>query len=238
MSAILEVCVDTYQGACNAIKGGARRIELCSALSEGGLTPSFGLMQRAAHLSVPCYAMIRPRSGLFHFSAHEVEIMLSDVRAAKQAGLAGVVLGVQRPDGTLDAPVLRRLREEAGPLGATLHRVIDVVPDPFAALEQAMELGFERVLTSGVEENAPDGAGLIREMVNRSAGHLSVMPGCGVTPENVRFLIAETGAKEVHAACRERVPGDPAFSDFDPSSGRFQTSATEVARMVSAITNH
>ena len=192
-------------------------------------------MQAAAQLAVPCFAMIRPRSGLFRFSDVEVRIMLADIRAARDAGLAGVVLGVQNAAGGFDLPILRQLIEAAGPMGRTLHRVIDVVPDPLVALDQAMSLGFDRVLTSGAQPLAPDGADLIREMVRRSDGKMSVMPGCGLTPENVRSVLERTGADEVHASCHEPVPGDPAFSDFDPVGGRQQTSTREVARMVAAL---
>ena len=161
--------------------------------------------------------------------------MLADIRAARDAGLAGVVLGVQNAEGGLDLPISRQLIEAAGPMGKTLHRVIDVVPDPLAALDQAMSLGFDRVLTSGVQPLAPDGVDMIREMVRRSDGKMSVMPGCGLTPENVQSVLKRTGADEVHASCHEPVPGDPAFSDFDPVGGRQQTSAREVARMVAAL---
>lgn len=232
---MLEVCVDTFEGAVAAVMGGAARIELCSSLSEGGLTPSVGLMRAAARLPVPTYAMIRPRSGLFHFSEAEMQIMLADIAAAREAGLAGVVLGVQGPDGELDVAMLGRMAAAAGDLGRTLHRVIDVVPDPLVALEQAADLGFERVLTSGAAPFAPDGVGLITEMVIRADGRIGVMPGCGLTAENVAGVLAATGAGEVHAACRVRVPGDPAFSDFDPPGGRYETSEDEVRAMVAAI---
>ena len=235
MRAILEVCVDTIEGAEAAVMGGAARIELCSSLSEGGLTPSAGLMRAASRLPVPSYSMIRPRSGLFDFSEAEALIMLDDIRAAREAGLAGVVLGAQGPGGGLDIPLLSRLVAAAGDLGCTLHRVIDVVPDPLTALEQAIDLGFERVLTSGAEPFAPDGVGLIAEMVIRADGRIGVMPGCGLTAENVAGIIAATGASEVHAACRVPAPGDPAFSDFDPPGGRFETSEDEVRAMVAAI---
>ena len=232
---MLEVCVDTIEGVNAAMNGGAGRIELCSSLSEGGLTPSAGLMQAAAQLPIPCYAMIRPRSGLFDFSQSEVEIMLGDIAMAKQAGLAGVVLGVQDSDGGLNVPVLAQLLEAADDLGANLHRVIDVVPEPLVALNQAIDLGFERILTSGAEPLAPDGVGLIAEMVRRASGRISIMPGCGLTADNVAEVMAVTGVHEAHAACNARVPGDPAFSDFDPPGGRFETSEAEVRAMVSQM---
>ena len=232
---MLEICVDTLQGAQAACDGGASRIELCSALSEGGLTPSAGLMQAAAALPIPSYAMIRPRGGLFHFTTGDEAIMHTDIATARAAGLAGVVLGVQNTTGALDVDMLARLSAAAQGMGRTLHRVIDVVPDPVAALDQAIALGFDRVLTSGAQPEAPDGIALIAEMVTRAAGRLSVMPGCGLTPDNVAGVIAATGVTEVHAACARPVPGDPAFSDFDPIAGRIQTSMKDVRAMVAAI---
>ena len=233
---MLEVCVDTIEGARAAVKGGAGRIELCAALSEGGLTPSVGLMQAGADLPVPCYAMIRPRSGLFVFSEREVQIMARDIDAARSAGLAGVVLGVQTADtGELDVPVLTALTKTAAGLGTTLHRVIDVVPDPLMALEQAIALGFDRILTSGAAPFAPDGIELIARMIELSRGRIAIMPGCGLTPENVGDVLRRTGAIEAHAACNRPVAGDPAFSDFDPPGGRYETSNAEVRAMVAKI---
>lgn len=232
--ALLEVCVDTIAGALAAVRGGAGRIELCASLSEGGLTPSSGLMRAAAALPVPCYAMIRPRSGLFHFSEIETEIMLADIAAARQAGLAGVVLGAQAADGGLDLALLRHLLAAAQGMGATLHRVIDVTPDPLLALAQAKDLGFERVLTSGGQPRAGDGLPLIARMVEQAGSRLSVMPGSGVTVDNVAHVLAATGAHEVHASCRQIVAG-PAFSNFDPPGGRFETDAGMVRDLVGAI---
>lgn len=232
----LEVCVDTLAGIRAAMAGGAARVELCAALSEGGLTPSVGLMRAAAALDIPCHAMIRPRSGLFHFSADEVEIMLADVGAAGQAGLAGVVLGVQSAEGGLCRDVLARLRDAARDMSATLHRVVDVVTDPVLAVEQAIALGFDRVLTSGAAPEAPEGVEMIRAMVDCAGGRLSVMPGCGLTPRNVGRVVRETGAIEVHAACSVTRRDARTFSDFDPPSGRLETDETRVREMVAALT--
>ncbi|MBT2129613.1 copper homeostasis protein CutC [Aliiroseovarius lamellibrachiae] len=232
---MLEVCVDTLAGVMAAMNGGARRVELCSSLSEGGLTPSAGLMHAAATLPIPCYAMIRPRCGVFHFSDAEAEIMLADIATARAAGLAGVVLGAQADDDALNLPLLCKLTRAAGPLGKTLHRVIDVVPAPLLALDQAVSLGFDRVLSSGSKPTAPEGTAMIKRMVTRAGGALSVMPGCGLTAENVADVMRQTGAYEAHAACNLPAAGDHAFSDFDPPGGRFETSETEVRRMVRQI---
>ena len=234
-TAKLEVCVDTLDGVHAAKRGGAARVELCSALSEGGLTPSAGLMRAAAGTGIPCFAMIRPRSGLFHFGDDDERIMQEDIQAARAAGLAGVVLGAQQEDGGLNVAMLARLRDAARGMATTLHRVIDVVPDPMTALNQAISLGFDRVLTSGAKPEAPEGADLIARMVARAGSRLSVMPGCGLTPENVRDVVSRTGVTEVHAACAVRVPDAETFSDFDPSSGRMRTDETEVRKMVSAL---
>lgn len=232
---MLEVCVDTIDGVIAAMNGGAGRVELCSSLSEGGLTPSAGLMHAAAALPVRCYAMIRPRSGLFEFSDAEASVMLADIAMAREAGLAGVVLGAQNAARGLNVPVLATLMAAAGDLGTTLHRVIDVVPEPLVALSQAIDLGFERVLTSGAEPFAQDGTELIAQMVTQAAGRISIMPGCGLTADNVAEVIAATGVEEVHASCNVRVAGDLAFSDFDPPSGRFETSETTVREMVNQM---
>lgn len=233
---MLEVCVDTIAGVYAAHAGGAGRVELCASLSEGGLTPSAGLMQAAAQAPIPCVAMIRPRSGLFMFSDAEVDIMLGDIAAARAAGLAGVVLGVQTESGALNLPVLRQLSAAADGMARTLHRVIDVVPDPLAALDQAMSLGFDRVLTSGAQPEAPEGVPMIAKMVVQAQGRISVMPGCGLTPSNVAKVMAQTGVTEVHAACRAKVVGDPAFSDFDPLGGAYETSVDDVRQMVAQVT--
>ncbi|WIY23662.1 copper homeostasis protein CutC [Parasedimentitalea psychrophila] len=232
---MLEVCVDTIDGVMAAMQGGAGRVELCSSLSEGGLTPSAGLMRAAADLPIPCYAMIRPRGGLFGFSEAEARVMLADIAMVHEAGLAGVVLGAQAEDGGLNMPLLRRMLAAATGLGTTLHRVIDVVPAPLLALGQAIDLGFDRVLTSGAEPFAQDGAELITQMVTQAAGRISIMPGCGLTAANVAAVMARTGVQEVHAACNVPVPGGAAFSDFDPPGGRYQTSESQVRAMVSQI---
>ncbi|SEW09093.1 copper homeostasis protein [Aliiroseovarius sediminilitoris] len=231
MPRTLEICVDTIDGAIAAQIGGADRIELCAALSEGGLTPTAGLMIAASQLDVPCYAMIRPRCGLFTYSEADVQVMLDDIAAVKEADLAGVVLGAQKPDGTLDTAVLGRLLAAAEGLGATLHRVIDVVPDPMVAVDQAVALGFERVLTSGGAATAVEGAAGICAMVRRAAGRVSVMAGSGLTEDNISDFVAQTGVHEVHASCAVAVTGEESFSNFSPAGGRKITCMNRVKQM-------
>lgn len=202
---LLEVCVDDAAGLLAAVEGGADRIELCSALSLGGLTPGEGLMRLAGRMSVPVYAMIRPRAGDFIFGDTEIAMMEAEIDAARRAGLAGVVLGAGLGDRRLDVACLARLADRAHGMGRTLHRVFDLVPDPAAALEEAIDLGFERILTSGGEKTAAEGIGAIADLVARADGRLSIMPGSGVTRATVGPLLA-TGILEVHASCSAPVP--------------------------------
>ena len=203
---LLEVCVDSPAGLMAALAGGGDRIELCSALALSGLTPSPGLMRLAARQSRPSYAMIRPRPGDFCFSPAEIDVMRSDIDAVRAAGLPGVVLGASRSTGELDADGLARLIEHAQGLRLTLHRAFDVAPDLTAALETAIGLGFERVLTSGGETSAIAGADRLRALVGQSAGRISIMAGSGVTPANVRALVDHTGVREVHGSFSRKAP--------------------------------
>lgn len=200
-----EVCVDTYDGAVIAANSGADRIELCSSLAEGGLTPSIGLMTACAKLPVPVNAMIRPRAGGFHFSADELAIMCADAKAAESVGMAGIVTGATTPAGEVDLPFLEALLA-ATALPATLHRAIDTVADPVAAIETAVALGFERILTSGGEASAAAGSETIGKMVQAAAGRISVMAGSGITCDNVREILTRTGVREIHASCASVQP--------------------------------
>lgn len=197
----LEVCVADPQSLAAAIEGGAERIELCSALELGGLTPPPGLMALAAESGVQTFVLVRPRSGDFVFDSHDLDAMLRDIAAARRAGLAGVVLGANRPDGTLDRPVLARLLDEAEGLGTTLHRAIDLVPDFAEATEMAIDLGFDRILTSGGAPTVLEGLGQLALVNSTARGRISVMAGSGLRPDNVRDLLAAVPVDEVHSSC-------------------------------------
>ena len=200
---LLEIAVDSVAGLDNAVRGGAQRIELCAALDIGGLTPTIGLMALAAEAPVPVYAMIRPRAGGFTFDEREEEVMLADIQAVQAVGLAGIVVGASLADNRLDRGLLARLIAAADGLGVTLHRAFDLVPDMDAALEQAVELGFERILSSGGQPKAMDGADTLKRLIDRAGDRLTVMPGSGIRAGNVREIVARTGAQEVHASGRE-----------------------------------
>jgi copper homeostasis protein len=202
---LLEVCVDDLAGLEAAVAGGADRIELCSALALGGLTPSAGLMAIAATFDIPCNAMIRPRAGDFVFSDEEIDIMLADIEAARNAGLAGVVLGASLSDGRLDRMVLDVLVKAAKGLDLTLHRAFDLVPKIPDAVETAVKLGFSRILTSGGAKTAIEGVDGLKQAIDGAAGRISIMPGSGVSADNAAQFL-DLGVSEIHASCSSPVP--------------------------------
>ena len=231
----LEVCVDDGAGLAEAVAGGADRVELCAALGVGGLTPSRGLMEWAAGCGVPCYPMIRPRSGDFVFAAADVAVMRGDIRAARAAGLTGVVLGASLPDGRLNAAVLAELIGEARGLDLTLHRAVDLTPDVEEAVETAVGLGFRRILSSGGARVAGEGVARLARMIAVAAGRLSVMPGSGVSVESWP-LLAGLGVTEVHASCAAPVMATGRAVEFGFVSGaERRTDRARVAALKAAI---
>ena len=205
---LLEVCVDDLAGLEAAIGGGADRIELCSALALGGLTPSAGLMEVAATFDIPCNAMIRPRAGDFVYTDEETDIMLADIEAARNAGLAGVVLGASLPDGRLDRMVLDRLVKAARGLDLTLHRAFDLVPGIPEAVEIAVKLGFSRILTSGGAKTANEGFAGLSKAVSAAKGQISIMPGSGISASNVEDILRRFSVTEIHASCSSETKRD------------------------------
>jgi copper homeostasis protein len=197
---LLEVCVDCAEGLKAALEGGADRVELCAALEVGGLTPSVGLMRLAVESGALARAMIRPRSGAFVFSAAEVDLMLHDIDAARAIGLEGVVIGASTARNDLDIAALDRLARHARGMGVTLHRAVDLTPDPLAAVDIAMGLGIDTILTSGGAPAAIDGAPMISAMNRAAAGRLTIMAGGGLTAETVGSVIDRTGVRAVHGS--------------------------------------
>jgi len=232
---VLEVCVDNVAGLEAALAGGADRVELCAALDCGGLTPSHGLMRAAAQAPIPVYAMIRPRSGSFVFSGEEAAVMAADIAAAREARLAGVVLGACLPDGQLDCELLRKLCDAASGLEKTLHRAFDLVPDHAAALEQAVTLGFGRILTSGGALSAIAGLEQLTNLVQVANGRIAIMPGGGVRPELVASFW-QAGIREFHASCSAVMEEDPRLVSFGfQRNGQSQTSVDAVRKLALTI---
>lgn len=201
-----EVCVDGVDGVLAAQAAGAHRVELCSALSEGGLTPSAGLLATALDAAtIDVNVLIRPRGGDFVYDRHEVRAMRRDIEAVAAAGAHGIVIGALTEDGDVDTAVCRELLSGAGGLSVTFHRAFDMARRPREALAAVVDLGADRLLTSGQEASAVDGAPLIAELVVAAGDDLVVMPGGGVTAANIRRLLAATGAREVHFSARTTV---------------------------------
>lgn len=204
---ILEICADSVESAVAAEQGGADRIELCSNLLEGGVTPSAGLIFTVRRkLAIDLYVMIRPRGGDFCYHSEEFETMEKDVLIAKQLGANGIVVGILQEDGDIDVVRTRHLVEMARPLKTTFHRAFDMSRELGKSLEQVIETGADRVLTSGGEQKAEDGIRTIAKLVNRADQRLSVMVGAGITGSNVRHIIEATGVREIHASVRVNVP--------------------------------
>jgi len=200
---ILEIAANSVASALAAQEGGAGRVELCTALELGGLTPSHAQIALAREkLSIPLYVLIRPRAGDFLYSDLESETMCRDIEACAKTGCDGVVFGVLDANGHVDQPRCRSLMEATGNMGVTFHRAFDLTRDPLSALEDVIALGCERVLTSGAQVTAIEGAKLIRQLVELAAGRIAVMPGAGVSAGNVGELIALTGASEFHASAK------------------------------------
>lgn len=232
----LEICIDSPSGHAAAIAGGADRIELCSALALGGLTPSPGLMALAAKAPIPVHALIRPRAGDFSFTEDEIATMEADIDAARAAGLRGVVLGATHADGTLDAETLRRLAARAKNLDLTLHRAFDLALDFPRAVETAIALGFSRILTSGGAPRAIDGLETLAAIIAHAAGRIAIMPGSGVTPENARTFL-DLGVTDLHASASRPIaapPGRAADLGY-VTPGIRQTDAKIVAALKAAM---
>ena len=194
----VEVCANSYESAINAEKAGANRIELCSELAVGGITPSYGLINKVIEdISIPVNILVRPRSGNFTYSEAEFEIMKRDILLCKKLKCNGIVSGILKKDQSIDIKRTRELVEIAKPLSFTFHRAIDWVENPFKAIESLVDLGIQRVLTSGQEISAVKGINLLKNLHNKYEHKLVIMPGGGININNI-IEFKNTGFKEVH----------------------------------------
>jgi copper homeostasis protein len=207
-----EVCVETADGVRAALAAGADRVELCGDLAVGGITPSFGLIEWAAGAGrgrLGVHVLIRPRGGDFVYDEVEEDVMARDIRAARAAGADGVVIGALTPGGAVDVALTARLVALARPMTVTFHRAFDEAADPAAAFGDVLELGADRLLTSGGAATALEGAGLIGKLVERSAGKLQVMAGGGVTEDTAADIVRRTRVGDLHFSARSSAPGLP-----------------------------
>lgn len=212
MSPVLEVCCASTASALAAQEGGAKRIELCDNLYEGGTTPSFGTIELVRErLGIEINVLIRPRGSDFVYSEDEMEIIRRDIVKCKEIGVNGVVIGFLTPMGDIDVERTREIIELARPLSVTFHRAFDVCREPYTALESLIELGVDRILTSGQVNMAPDGVELISDLVEKAGDRVIIMPGAGLEPENIKEFHAKVGAKEYHSTLWDKVDSGMAY---------------------------
>jgi copper homeostasis protein len=203
MRYILEVIAFNIESCMIAEVAGAKRIELCDNPNEGGTTPSYGLIIEARKkTTIDLYPIIRPRGGDFLYSEEEFEIMKSDIRISKELGCDGVVLGLLKSDGTIDKKRTAQLVEIAYPMGVTFHRAFDRTADPFQALEEVIETGCERILTSGLKPQASEGIEMLYSLIQKSDNRIIIMPGSGIRSNNIIDILQTTKATEFHSSAR------------------------------------
>lgn len=196
----LEIVATSVQSAINAEKGGADRIELCSELAVGGITPSFGLIRQVLEkISIPVFVLVRPRGGNFVYSDDEFEIIKKDIQLCKDLGCTGIVSGVLNEDNSIDFIRTKELIEFAKPLSFTFHRAFDLTPNPFEDLEKLIEIGADRILTSGQNDSAEKGLNVLIQLKEKTQNRITILPGGGVNAENVH-LFKENGFTEIHAS--------------------------------------
>ncbi len=239
MSILIEACVNSAESAVEARHGGARRVELCDNLYDGGTTPSLGAVRAARRnlLDIGLNVMIRPRGGDFCYSPMELEIMKSDLLSVGEAGADGVVFGILDRHGAVHEEQCRELVELARPMSVTFHRAFDMTFDPFSTLETLIGLGVDRILTSGQRASAHDGAKLLAELVQLAGDRIVIMPGVGIDETNISPLIDSTGAREYHVLAEKRVSSpmkfrnDEAFMGSDPDLSEYERLLTDRERM-------
>ena len=236
-SRILEICVQSLEHAVAAERAGAHRIELCADLPCGGVTPSESLMRvgRSA-VRIPIHVLIRPRAGDFSYSEDDLEKMRRDIRACKHLGMDGIVLGILQKNGRVDRERTTAFVELAHPLPVTFHRAFDVSPDPEASLEEVIQTGASRILTSAGQIRAIDGLALLAGLVQAAVKRISIMPCGGINPDNVVQVARETSASEIHSSARTSTPnatgsGTDFFLAKDSRDSNLALFEEKVARM-------
>lgn len=220
-----EVVVYNIASALEANAGGADRIELCDNPGEGGTTPSAGVVEVVRqHVNLDVFVMLRPRGGDFCYTSYEFHAMKRDLLQFQKLSVDGVVFGILLPDGTIDKKRCAELIQKAKPLKVTCHRAFDMTRDPFQALEDCIEVGFDRILTSGQKPRAIDGIDLIRELIIRANGRIAIMPGSGVNENTVAEIVSKSGAQEVHFSAMANEPSkmvymNPAIAGMGSEEG-------------------
>lgn len=216
-----EICTNSVESCIAAQAGGANRVELCAGIPEGGTTPSYGEIATAREMltDTRLHVIIRPRGGDFLYSPIEIKTMMKDIEIARQLGADGIVFGCLTVNGEIDMPVMRELMAASKGLSVTFHRAFDVCRDARKALEQIIELGCNRILTSGQQPNAEAGILLLKELQEQAAGRIILLAGCGVNEKNIHRIAAETGIHEFHFSARENVRSGMQYKNEAVSMG-------------------
>lgn len=210
---ILEIAVFSVQSAMDAIQAGAHRIELCENPNEGGTTPSYGsLVVMSKQKTVPIFPIIRPRGGDFLYTDTEFQIMKKDILVAKELGFKGVVIGLLNSDGRIDKIRTAELVSLAQPMQVTFHRAFDRCVDPMQGIEDIVETGCHRILTSGQVPNVANALPLIKQLVDKASGRIIIMPGSGVRANNIHEILQQTGVMEIHSSARKNNPSKMEFN--------------------------
>lgn len=233
---LVEICIDSVQSAIAAQDGGADRLEVCGSLATGGTTPSHGLVRACREQTwLPVMMMIRPHDGGFVYDDNDVKTMLRDIEVAKQLEVQGVVFGALTPDLAIDVLTMARLISAAKPLQITFHRAFDVCADPVRYVHELIQLGVDRILTSGQAATAVDGAGLLRNLVGQAAGQLTIVAGSGINATNAASLVASTGVSEIHASASKPLQVAVSNGDVTFGTNRRGTDAELVRRLVRSV---
>jgi len=216
----IEICANSVASCVEAQKGGAMRVELCAGIPEGGTTPSQGTIAVTRELlEIPIHVIIRPRAGDFLYSPEEVRVMERDIAVAKDCGANGVVIGCLTPEGEIDCRLTERLIKCADGLSVTFHRAFDMCVDPMKALEELINMGCNRILTSGQMPTAEEGISLLKELVEKAIGRIIILPGCGINEKNINKIAEETGAEEFHLSAREAIQSGMVYRNPKVSMG-------------------
>lgn len=234
----LEVIAFNISCCRNIEAGGAHRIELCANPADGGTTPSYGFIQAAcAAVAIDIFPIIRPRGGDFYYSSDEFEVMKQDVMCCRELGCKGIVTGILHPDGSVDTKRMKELIAIAGDMEVTFHRAFDRTSDPFKALEQIIELGCSRILTSGLKPTAAEGISLIEALIKKSDERIIIMPGSGIRSENIGDIAQKTGATELHSSARRKITGKMEYinPEMPDDAGFIEADKEEISRMTSIL---
>jgi copper homeostasis protein len=241
MSYIIEIATSDFLTSKSAVEGGADRIELCANLAEGGTTPSYAHIKKCREtFDISLFPIIRPRGGDFLYNKDEFEIMKNDIKLCKELGCDGIVMGLLNMDGTIDMTRTSELIDLAYPLDVTFHRAFDRCKDPFVALEELIEIGCQRILTSGQKPTVSDGIDLIAELNEKAEDRIIIMPGSGVRKENIKILAEKTGCIEFHSSLRGKTKSPmqfvhPAFANSGESYSNNEISPDEVRALRNAL---